>query len=593
MNMSSADEFRGRFVIRFAEDLDRGLVTMADMLELDDGSMLELRFRGRRPEIPPGARVRLRGDRRGESIEVEDGGAEYEESVVDETTSITVAPVNRRVAVVLFNFSNNTAQPYTPAYAAGIAFNNTNSVAAYYRSNSWDGVNLVGDVYGWFTIPETNTGSCSYSTWAGSANKIAAEAGIDLSSASYEHVVYAFPSTSICSWSGMGNLPGRLSYLNGSGMSLRTMAHELGHNLGTHHASTYSCTEDGVRVSLSLTASNCTRSEYGDPFSIMGASTRRHTNPSLANFAWLPSANRLDVAQSGDYRLAPLFSSDGIQSIRIQRTSSSFITLEFRQPAGPFDAFSTSDPVVNGVTIRLNGDDRNRTQSLLIDATPSTSGFGDAPLPAGRTFMDPLTGVSITTLGLSTAGADLRISFESDAEPPTQPGSLHATPLDPYRIALSWVASTDNSGVSGYRVFRGGAQIALVTGTSFTDTGLAPATSYSYEVVAFDAAGNTSSPATASATTIAADDMPPTTPSNLTATLNKKKVSLTWNPSTDDVGVAGYRVFRDGKLVATVTGTTHSENLPGGKHPTASYYVVAFDSAGNVSAASESVIVRG
>jgi chitodextrinase len=595
IDVPSHGEFRGRYVIRFAEDLEQGRVEETDMLELADGSMVELKFRGRRPEIPPGARLRVRGERRGGSIAVEDGAAEYEDVFADGATAITATPVNRRVAVVLFNFSNNTSEPYTPAHAAGIAFNNTNSVAAYYRSNSWEGVNLVGDVYGWFTIPDNSSSGCNYTTWASSANKLAAAAGIDLSSTSYEHVVYAFPHTSTCGWSGMGNLPGRLSYLNGGGMSLRTMAHELGHNLGTHHASTYSCTEGGVRVSLSATSSNCTRSEYGDPFSIMGASTRRHTNSSLANFAWMPSANRLDVAADGDYRLAPLFSADGIQSIRIQRTSSSFITLEFRQ-AGQFDAFSSSDPVVNGVTIRIAGGDRNRTQSLLIDATPSTSGFGDAPLAEGRTFVDPLTSVSVTTLGVSSAGATVRISFEgsppADTEPPTQPGNFTATPVDAARIALSWTASTDNVGVAGYRVLRDGVHIANVSGTTFTDTGLAPSTRYAYQVVAFDAAGNGSTAASASATTPELDVTPPTAPSNLAATVNRKKVTLGWSASTDNVGVAGYRVFRDGRLVATVTVTSYTENMPGARK-SATYTVVAFDAAGNVSAALNSVTVGG
>jgi chitodextrinase len=599
---SKDNAFRGRFVLQFAEDVELGEGTTTDMLELDDGSLLELRFRGRRPDINPGARIRVRGERRNGSIEVADGSVESDETFFDVTSTIATTSTTRRVAIVLFNFSNNTAQPYTPAHAAGIAFTNTNSVAAYYRSNSWDNVNLVGDVYGWFTIADVSTAGCNYSTWASSANMLAAAAGIDLSASRYEHVVYAFPATSTCSWSGMGNLPGRLSYLNGSGMSLRTMAHELGHNLGTHHASTYRCTESGVRVSLSLTSSNCTRSEYGDPFSIMGASTRRHTNPSLANFAWLPPANRLDVSQSGDYRLAPLHSADGIQSIRIQRTSTSFLTLEFRASAGPFDAFSSSDPVVNGVTIRVTGGDLNRTQSLLIDATPSTTSFGDAPLAAGHTFLDPMTGVSVTTLGVSAAGADVRISFGGDTDPPpapdtdppTQPGSFKATALDASRIALSWTASSDNIGVSGYRVFRGATLVGTVTGTSFTDTGLSPATSYSYQVLAFDAAGNTSTPANASATTMTVDATPPSAPSNLTGTVGKgKKVTLTWNPSTDNVGVAGYQVFRDGKLVATVTGTSHNDSLPGGKNPSASYYVVAFDAAGNVSGASNTVVVRG
>src|SRR6185369_17150411 len=132
---------------------------------------------------------------------------------------------------------------------------------------------------------------------------------------------------------------GRTSWLNGSGgMSLRTMGHELGHNFATHHASTLNCTEGGVRVSLSANMSNCTANEYGDPFSIMGSGTRRHTSTSLGNFGWLPGANRFDVTQTGDYQIAPLYASSGYQALRVQRNSSSYLTLEYRQ-SGPFDVF--------------------------------------------------------------------------------------------------------------------------------------------------------------------------------------------------------------------------------------------------------------
>ena len=78
-----------------------------------------------------------------------------------------------------------------------------------------------------------------------------------------------------------------------------------------------------------------------------------------------------------------------------------------------------------------------------------------------------------------------------DCTPPTAP-TLTSTGATANSIALSWSGSTDNVGVTGYRVFRGSTQIATVTGTSYTDTGLASATQYSYVVEAYDAAGNVS-----------------------------------------------------------------------------------------------------
>jgi hypothetical protein len=218
------------------------------------------------------------------------------------TTAAASSTGQRRVAVVLLNFTNDTSQPYTSSFAAGVAFTNTNSVAAYYSQTSWGQLKIAGDVFGWYTIPYSNSG-CAYSTWATAANAAASAAGVDLSA--YDNVVYAFPSASSCSWAGLANMPGRSSWLNGSmAMSLDTMAHELGHNFGTHHASELDCTQNGARVSLSPT---CTTGEYGDPFSVMGMATRfEHTNFSRGNFGWLQSSNTNTVTTSGDYSLVPI-----------------------------------------------------------------------------------------------------------------------------------------------------------------------------------------------------------------------------------------------------------------------------------------------
>ncbi len=90
----------------------------------------------------------------------------------------------------------------------------------------------------------------------------------------------------------------------------------------------------------------------------------------------------------------------------------------------------------------------------------------------------------------------------SDTQPPTAPTGLTATAISSSRIDLSWTAATDDVGVSGYRIFRGGVQVGTCTGTSYADSGLAPSTTYAYSVKAYDAAGNVSGPsAAASATT--------------------------------------------------------------------------------------------
>ncbi len=81
-----------------------------------------------------------------------------------------------------------------------------------------------------------------------------------------------------------------------------------------------------------------------------------------------------------------------------------------------------------------------------------------------------------------------------DTTAPTVPTSLTAVAIDPNRIDLSWNASSDAVGVTGYRIYRDGAagELTSVTTRAYSDTSVVASTTYSYAVRAFDAAGNTS-----------------------------------------------------------------------------------------------------
>src|SRR5262245_33567426 len=81
-----------------------------------------------------------------------------------------------------------------------------------------------------------------------------------------------------------------------------------------------------------------------------------------------------------------------------------------------------------------------------------------------------------------------------DTQPPSVPTGLAASDVSSSQITVSWSASTDDIGVAGYQVFRDGALVRTTAATSYTDTGLAPLTSYSYTVAAFDYANNVSAP---------------------------------------------------------------------------------------------------
>lgn len=101
------------------------------------------------------------------------------------------------------------------------------------------------------------------------------------------------------------------------------------------------------------------------------------------------------------------------------------------------------------------------------------------------------------------ATSGFTVGFQtSDSDAPTVPTNLTATAVSNSQINLSWTASTDTFGVSGYRVFRDSVFLATSTVTTYSDTGLTASTTYSYTVSAFDAALNISAhSATATATT--------------------------------------------------------------------------------------------
>ena len=98
---------------------------------------------------------------------------------------------------------------------------------------------------------------------------------------------------------------------------------------------------------------------------------------------------------------------------------------------------------------------------------------------------------------LGLGAIDRRYGGGGDTTAPSTPTGLTSPGRTASSVSLSWTASTDNVGVTGYEVFRGSTLVGSPTGTSFTDTGLTASTSYSYTVRARDAAGNRSAASSA------------------------------------------------------------------------------------------------
>jgi len=226
--------------------------------------------------------------------------------------------------------------------------------------------------------------------------------------------------------------------------------------------------------------------------------------------------------------------------------------------------------------------------------TPTATTFNVTGLTANTAY-------SLTVRARDAAGnwstqssaLSVTTSAASDTQAPSVPASLSSANISPTSFTLNWSASSDNVGVTGYEVFRGGTSIGTPTATTFNITGLTASTAYGLTVRARDAAGNWSAQSSALSVTTSAtsDTQAPTIPSGLNVTgISSTSFTLNWNASTDNVGVTAYEVFRDG----TSQGTTANSNLVINGLTASTIYALAVrarDAAGNWSSSSTSLSV--
>ncbi|WGT46727.1 LamG-like jellyroll fold domain-containing protein [Tessaracoccus lacteus] len=258
---------------------------------------------------------------------------------------------------------------------------------------------------------------------------------------------------------------------------------------------------------------------------------------------------------------------------------------------------STDNVAVTGYQIHRSADPSFTPAAATLVGESTTTSYTDAA-PAGSWHY---TVVAVDAAGNTSTASGVADATVADTLAPSTP-TLSAE-VDGDSIELSWTESTDNTAVTGYRVYRGTTAdftpdtanlIDETTSRTLTDDDLDPGT-YHYKVVAFDEAGNVSAASEAATATVAAPDTTAPTAPTVAATVSGDDVSLTWTgTSTDDTGVVGYTLYRgttDGftpgssTKVADLTGTTYTDNnLDVGTYY---YKVTAVDAAGNVSDPSE------
>ncbi len=285
--------------------------------------------------------------------------------------------------------------------------------------------------------------------------------------------------------------------------------------------------------------------------------------------------------------------------------------------AGPFavTAPNTAVSYLGGstqtVTWNVSGTTANGVNCANVDILISTNGGTSWSTLLAATPNDGTQAVTIpntpgTTNRIMVKGTN-HIFFDvsntnftitagsSDTTAPTAPTGLAASGTTQTTTNLSWTASTDNVGVTGYDVYQGATlKGSTTTATTFAVTGLTASTAYTFTVKAKDAAGNVSAASnTVNVTTLAASDTTaPTAPTSLAASgTTQTTTNLSWTASTDNVAVTGYDVYQGASLIGSTTTATSFAVSGLTASTTYAFTVKAKDAAGNISAASNTANV--
>jgi chitodextrinase len=217
-------------------------------------------------------------------------------------------------------------------------------------------------------------------------------------------------------------------------------------------------------------------------------------------------------------------------------------------------------------------------------STSSTTSAALVGLSCGKTYHVEVDAVDAAGNRSARAAVDASTAPCADTTPPSSPGAIQTVAHGATTLAIGWAAATDNVGVASYGVYLNGVSIGSTGQQSWNFAGLNCATSYTVSVDAVDAAGNRSPKSTTLLTTDSCpDSTPPSTPSGLAASnVGQTSATLSWNASSDNVGVADYRLYANSGQV----GTTASLNYGFRGLACGTSYalgVAAYDAAGNAS----------
>ena len=297
--------------------------------------------------------------------------------------------------------------------------------------------------------------------------------------------------------------------------------------------------------------------------------------------------NNLTAGTTYTYGIKSVNSAGGSEIVTVEVATDE----ETTPPADPSNIESVN-VTSHSVTIKWQDNSDNesgfeiyRNDLLLFTAAADTTEYTDDNLTAGTDYLYIVKAVNEAG---KSEGISLEVTTPSETQTPAAASDLNVTEISQNSITLVWSDNSDNE--TGFKIIRNKEEIFVTEAnvTTYTDTNLTEATTYEYEVKAFNDAGE-SAPTEMLSVTTKEKVVELSIPANLTATdVSTKSVTLGWEDLSDDE--SGFKIIRDGNLIFTTDAnvTTYTDtNLSAGT--TYEYEVIATDGKNDSAPAKVSV----
>ncbi len=462
-------EQRGRWSgeLEYLVEDGADLKSHRDVFRLHRGTeVLDVKFSGREPPgLKSGQKLTVGGIRSGKSVvasEVQlqdafqDAGATVDGTTASCGPSGPQAVLSVLVDLPAYNLPSVTTQDFVRgvllgnAYAGAAQSTTDWSVDDFWQQAS-DGKASVDTTNSAVVGPvslssnyNTDSTGASYCDYYGVRDEVIKALDSSVDFRRYSHIQIVLPKNGACTWAGVANVGCRtmssndgtfnasVAWQRADTMQTRTRGvelstHEMGHNLGMSHASS----RDFGGSTLGALSDAGTINEYGDMHSTMGSwNLGFYASSHAANqLGWLSSGSGYQtVESSGTYTVSNYEARGGAtRALKIRRGTGNdaWLWVESRQNTGIYSS-QLNASLFGGALIHYQ-DSTTGGRSHLLDFTTGTTSFGDAALPAGTTWTDQNSNLSVTVTSITAGAMTVAVNYSGVVCTPAAP-TITASP---------------------------------------------------------------------------------------------------------------------------------------------------------------------